>query len=434
MKRRTFLKSSLAAGASTLILPSRMWAGPSKNDTLQLGVIGTGRMGLGDMGSAMSLGMRPEVNARVVAVCDVDSNRAAAAKARVEKFYQNEGESDIDVKAYGDFRELLARDDIDGVIISTSEHWHALIAIAAANAGKHMHIQKPLTYSIPEGQALIKAVRRNKVVLQTGSQQRSSTRFRQVCTIIRNNWLGKLKEMDVRVMKDHGTASAEPMPVPPNLDYEMWLGPIEEVPYTEARVHPQSGYSRPGWLQVQRTCLGMITGWGSHMYDTAQWAIGMDDSGPVEVNCVGEFPDRGLWDVHVGYEGEAFYENGVRMISSAGAPGVRFTTEDGWAYVTRGKMECSDPTLLRRKPTDDEISLYESRNQMEDFLLSARAGKDPICPVEIGHRSNTICVLHHISMKLDGRKIKWDPVKEEIVGDNEAAAMIDVPMRSPWTI
>ena len=434
MKRRVFLKRSLAAGVSTLILPSRVWAAPSRNETLQLGAIGTGRMGRGDMSNAMSWGMRSEIKARVIAVCDVDAKRAADAKSLVEAFYQNEGETGIDVKTHGDFRELLARDDIDGVTISTPDHCHAIIAIAAADAGKHMYLQKPLTYSIPEGKALVKAVRRNQVVLQTGSQQRSTIRFRQVCTIIRNNWLGKLKQVDVAVPTDHGTASAEPMPIPENLDYDMWLGPAEEASYTEARVHPQADYSRPGWLQVERTCRGMITGWGAHMYDTAQWAVGMDDSGPVEISCTGSFPDRGLFDVHVGYEGEALYANGVRMVSRAASHGVRFTAENGWAYVDRGKMECSDPALLRRKPTEDEISLYESRDQMEDFLASARTGKDPICPVEIGHRSNSVCVLHHLSMKLNGRKITWDPQAEEIVGDTEAAAMLNVPTRPQWTI
>jgi hypothetical protein len=178
----------------------------------------------------------------------------------------------------------------------------------------------------------------------------------------------------------------------------------------------------------------MITGWGAHMYDIAQWGMGTDHAGPVEFRCTGEFPDRGLWDVHVGYEGEALYANGVRMTSRAASHGTKFIAEDGWAYVDRGKMECSNPELLRRKATGHEISLYESRDHMENFLTSARQGKDPVCPVEVGHRSNSICVLHHLSMKLNGRKIAWDPVAEVVVGDREAAAMVEVPMRAPWKI
>jgi hypothetical protein len=236
------------------------------------------------------------------------------------------------------------------------------------------------------------------------------------------------------VPTDKGTASAEPMEVPAHLDYDTWLGPAGEAPYTEARVHPQDDFSRPGWIQIQSYCHGMVTGWGSHMYDIAQWAMGTDESGPVEVRCAGEFPDRGLWDVHVGYDGEAVYANGVRMVSKAAEHGVRFTTENGWAYVSRKKFDCSDPDLFLREPGDNEIRLRSSRNHMEDFLSSVRAGTDPICPVEIGHRSNTICMLHHFSMKLGGRTIKWDPEKEVPLDDSEVAGMMDVPRREPWTL
>ena len=435
MKRKTFLRTSLAAGAGALILPSRVWSGPSKNETKQVALIGSGRMGLGNMKNLMGIGTKSEFNARVVATCDVDSKRAENGKKEIEKFYEERGESKGEAKAYGDFREVMARKDIDAVIIATPENWHALTGIAAANAGKHIYMQKPLTYSIPEGQALASAVRKNKVILQTGSQQRSSTYFRQVVTIVRNNWLGKLKEIEVQTPTDKGTGVADPMEVPENLNYDMWLGPCPEAPYTEHRVHPQKGFGRPGWLQVERYCLGMITGWGSHMYDIAQWGMGADaDSGPVEISCKGEFPDRGLFDVHVGFDGEAFYGNGVRMTSKAGSPGVKFITENGWAYCSRGKMECSDKELLRRKPTGDEVSVYYSKDHMGDWITSAREGSDPACPVNVGHRSNSVCVLHHLSMKLGGRKIKWDPVKEAPVGDDEVTEMIQVPMRKPWAI
>ena len=402
---------------------------------MRLAQIGCGRMGRGDMTNAMNNGMNSKVNARVVACCDVDSDRAASAVEKVRKFYKNKSEAKTDVKQYSDYREVLQRDDIDGIVVSTPENWHALIGIAAANAGKHMYIQKPLTYSIPEGQALVKAVRDNDVVLQVGSQQRSSVYFRQVCTIIRNNWLGKLKKIEVEVPTDKGRADGAPETPPDDFDYDMWLGPCPEVPYIESRVHPQNGFGRPGWLQVERYCLGMITGWGSHMYDIAQWANGTDvDSGPTTIQAKGEFPDRGLFNVHVGYEGEAVYDNGVIMSSRNGNPGVRFITEDGWAYCERGKMDCSDKDLLRRKPGEDEIKLYHSTNHMENFLTSAREGKDPVCPVEVGHRSNSVCVLHHLSMKLGGRKLNWDPAKEEIIGDSEANDLLQVPMREPYTI
>lgn len=435
MKRKTFLKTSLAAGASFTILPSGLWASSKKNSTLQLAQIGTGRMGQGDMVNALNNGLKSDVNARMVAVCDVDKRRAMDAKKKVLVKYEEKGETNVECAVETDYRKILSRDDIDGVVVSTPENWHALIGIAAANAGKHIYMQKPITYSIPEGQALVKAVRKNKVILQTGSQQRSSIYFRQVCTIIRNEWLGKLKTIEVRIPTDKGRADGEPTTPPENLNYDMWLGPCPDVPYIESRVHPDNGYGRPGWLQVERYCLGMITGWGSHMYDIAQWGVGMDrDGGPTEIQSTGDFPDRGHFDVHVGYTGDALYSNGVVLTSRNGSAGVRFITEEGWAYCNRGKMECSDPSLLRRKPTADETSLYFSQSHMEDFITSAREGTDPICPVEVGHRSNTVCVLHNISMRLGGRKLKWDPVKEEIVGDAEANARVQVPMRAPYTL
>ena len=435
MRRRSFLTRSLATGAGMTILPSHVWAGPSKNGTLRLAQVGCGRMGRGDMQNAMSMGAKDELNARVVACCDVDSARATSAAQMVEKFYGDKGDAKVEVGIHTDYRELLQREDIDAIVVSTPENWHALVGIAAAEAGKHMYVQKPLTYSIPEGQALVKAVRENKVVLQVGSQQRSDIRFRQVCTIIRNEWLGKLKKIEVEVPTDGGRADGEPGKPPENLNYDMWLGPCPEVPYIESRVHPPKGFGRPGWLQVERHCLGMITGWGSHMYDIAQWANGSDvDSGPVEIAATGEFPDRGLFNVHVGYQGDALYGNGVVMTSRNGSPGVKFITEDGWAYCSRGKMDCSDKELLRRQPADGETKLYVSQNHMGDFLSSARAGSDPICPVEVGHRSNSVCVLHHLSMKLGGRKLKWDPVKEQVIGDDEANAKLQVPMRKPYEI
>ncbi|EDY82443.1 Oxidoreductase family, NAD-binding Rossmann fold protein [Verrucomicrobiia bacterium DG1235] len=436
MKRRAFIRASLSAGAAALVLPKHSFGATFNNDTMRIGQIGTGRMGHGDMQVAMTVGLRKKVNARMVAVCDVDSRRVAHAKQEAEAFYKEQGEANVDVAVYEDFREMLARDDIDAVIISTPEAWHAVIGIAAADTGKHMYMQKPMTYSIAEGKALVRAVRENGVTLQVGTQQRSSVYFHQVCTIIRNQWLGELTEIHVGVPKDKGDMFvAAPDQVPVNLNYDMWLGPREPVPYYEGGVHPQADFSRPGWLQREQYCLGMVTGWGTHMYDVAQWAMGEDvDGGPVRYSVKGEFPDRGLFNVHVGYQGEAFYGNGVRMTSTADLPGVKFVTKDGWAYCKRGGFECSKPELLRRRPKDSEVSLYRSKNHMEDFLTAAREGRDPACPVEVGHRSNTVCVLHHASMKLGGAAIEWDPKAEKLVGDQSARKVIEIPMREPWTI
>ncbi len=427
MKRRSFLKTALFTAAAPTIIPSFVLGKDAPSNVLRLASIGVGRMGRGDMKNAMGIGGS---GVRLVAVCDVDSKRTADAAAIVKEHY-GDGTS---VDQYGDFRELLARDDIDGVTISTPDHQHAVIAMAAANAGKDIYLQKPLTYSVGEGKALVKAVRENNVVFQTGSQQRSSVYFRTVCELVRNERIGMLQHIEVTVNKDSGVGNSVEMPVPENLDYPMWLGPTPDAPYTEHRVHPQNGYGRPGWLQIEAYCLGMITGWGSHMYDIAQWAMGTDiDSGPVEIDAKGEFPDRGLFDVHVSYEGEARYANGVTMSSSAGNPGVKFIGEDGWLYVRRGGFDAHDRNLLREKIGEDGIQLYRSRNHMGNFLDCMRTRKETICPVEVGHRSNTVCILHHISMKL-GRKLKWDPVKEVIIGDKDASAMLDYPHRKGWEV
>ncbi|HAV13767.1 MAG TPA: gfo/Idh/MocA family oxidoreductase [Opitutae bacterium] len=441
MNRKDFLQRSLAAGAATLILPSKVWAGASKNETMQVGLIGSGRMGCGNMMGILGNGARDEINARIVAVCDPDSRRSANGQMIAQEFYQERGESQVDIKTYEDYREMLQDDSIDAVVIATPDRWHALQGIAAANAGKHIYMQKPLTYSIPEGKALVEATRRNGVTLQVGSQQRSSVYFRRACNVVRNNWLGELKEVVVEIPTDQGRLDYIEMPVPENLNYDLWLGCAPETPYTELGVHsqeikPNRRYgARPGWLQRRDFCLGMITGWGSHMYDIAQWGIGTDvDGGPVELRSKGEFPDRGLFNVHVGYEGEALYENGVIVRSKNGKAGVTFIMEDGQAYCTRGGMQCSDPELLRREPAASEISLYESKSHERDFLIAAREGRDGVCPVEVGHRTNTLCVLHDISMQLGGRKLNWDPQTEQIIGDTEASKLMEVPMRAPWSL
>ncbi|MEM0964614.1 MAG: Gfo/Idh/MocA family oxidoreductase [Verrucomicrobiota bacterium] len=441
MKRRKFIQSSLAAGGSILLLPSRVWSNPSKNETMQIGLIGSGRMGCANMRGILASGIKPEINARVVAVCDPDSKRTENARMICEAFYKERGEAKVEITEFKDHRDLIADPSIDAVVIATQDRWHALQGIAAANSGKHIFMQKPLTYSIPEGIALVEAVRRNGVTLQVGSQQRSSVYFRTVCNIVRNEWLGKVEEIVVEVPTDKGNQAYVEMPVPDHLDYQLWLGPASYTPYSELGVHSQTinaerrYVGRPGWLQREDFCLGMITGWGSHMYDIAQWGIGTDmTGGPIEIKATGEFPDRGIFNVHVGYEGEALYENGIVLRSRNGNAGVTFKMENGEAGCWREGFYCSDKELLRRKPTESEVSLYESKWHEYDFLKAAREGRDGICPVEGGHRTNTICVLHHISMKLGGRKLNWDPRTEQIIGDPEASAMMHPPMRGHWNL
>jgi hypothetical protein len=399
-----------------------------------MGCIGMGRQGHGDMQELIYRGL--DVGARVVAVCDVDRHRMEDAQWLAEKIYASELDrgSYKGCATYSDFRELLARDDIDGVLIVTPDHWHAAHAIAAANTGKDIYLEKPLTYSIAEGRKLVKAVRKNKRILQVGSQQRSSTYFLMACELVRNQRIGKLHTIKVWLPEDQGAGDPQPAPVPKNLDYDFWLGPAPQAPFTEHRVHPQRNYSRPGWLQIQQYCHGMITGWGSHMNDIAQWGNGTEDTGPVVIQAKATFPDRGLFDVHTTYRSEAKYANGVSLIQETGDPaGVRFEGDKGWIFVKRGAIDASNRDILRQKAQDDEIKLYQSSNHMRNFLECMRSRKDPVAPVEVGHRSNTICVMTHIAMKLE-RKLEWDPEAERFIDDEEANRWLDYPHREPWAV
>lgn len=432
--RRHFLKAAAASVLAPAIVPSTVFGRTALSNTMLMGCIGVGRQGQGDMQELIYRGL--EVGARVVAVCDVDAHRMEDAQWLVDKIYSLELGKDYSQScaAYRDFRELLARKDIDGVLIVTPDHWHGPMAVAAAQANKDIYLEKPLTYSITEGRKLVKAVRRNKRILQVGSQQRSSTYFLMACEMARNQRIGKLHTIHVWLPQDQGTGDAEPMPVPVNLDYDFWLGPKPHAMFTEDRVHPQRSYGRPGWLQVEEYSRGMITGWGSHMNDTAQWGNGTDDTGPVEIEAKAEFPDRGLFDVHTTFRAEGMYANGVRLIMETGDPaGVRFEGDRGFVFVRRGAIEPSDRKILREKIREDEIKLYRSTNHMKDFLECMRSRKDPVAPVEAGHRSNTICVITHIAMKL-GRKLRWNPKAERFINDDEANRWLDYPHRKPWNI
>ena len=432
LSRRRFLETAAAAAAAPLIVPSRVLSGrgaPSAQMTF--GCIGVGRQGRGDMQELIYRGL--ETGARVVAVCDVNAHRREDAQWLAERIYAAEmgPAAGRGIAAYRDFRELLARPDIDGVLIATPDHWHGVQAVAAAQAGKDIYVEKPMTFTLAEGRRLVEAVRRNKRVLQVGSQQRSSIYFRLAAEAVRNRRIGTLRRIMVTLPVDSGQGDPRPMPVPGFLDYDLWIGPTEQEPFTEDRVHPMTSYERPGWMQIERTCRGMIANWGAHMIDSAQWGHGTDDTGPLEITASGEFPDRGLFDVHTTFKAEAVFADGVRLIMASGEPGVRFEGDGGWVSADRGKVQASDPALIRQTPAPGETGLPVSASHMRNFLEAARRRADPIAPVETGHRSNSICLLTHLAMKL-GRRLKWDPAAETFPNDTEAAARLDYPHRPPW--
>ena len=456
VSRRGFIKtavkgaiaSSVALKGFPDIVPASVFGEHAPSNRINVGAIGTGRISRGhDLP-----GVWRYDSARIMAVCDLDSRRVEDAKKLVNDYYSKQSGKPYDgVTGYSDYRELLKNKDIDAVVVSTPDHWHALIGIHAVEAGKDVYLQKPASLTIAEGRALSNAVQRTGRILQLGSQQRSSPQFRYAAELVRNGRIGQLKTVQVGLPVDPSGDSEPEMPTPKNLNYEMWLGSTPNVYYTEKRVHPQTGYDRPGWLRCEQFGAGMITGWGAHHIDSAHWAMDTEYTGPVEVSGWGEFPTKGLWDVHGKFKTEGLYENGVRMIVSDEFPnGLKFEGTEGWIFVSRGNeavtasdpvaklkdakaLSASDPKIITSVIGPDEIHLYESKEHHGNWLECVRSRRQPIAPVEVGHRSCSACLLHHIAMKLK-RKVFWDPAKERFKNDDEANAMLSRPQRRPYNI
>jgi len=452
MKRRAFIKNSAAAAAGSLIVPTIIPASViGKNppsDKINIGQIGFGRIAMThDLQDTLPFDM-----ARVVAVADFDSKRLASGKKFIEGFYAKlTGKSDyVNVRTYGDYHEIIADKGIDAVIISTPDHWHAQPAIEAALAGKAIYLQKPTSLTIAEGRLLSDVVRKKGVILQVGTQQRSSPQFRIAAELVRNGRIGKLVTVKIGLPGDPSGPEAPRQPVPPNLNYDAWLGSTPDVYYTEMRVHPQNSLTdRPGWLRCEQFGAGMITGWGQHHFDSAAWGMDTELTGPVSVEAVAQFPKSGLWDVHGDFMSKAVYKNGVTMLTSGGYPnGIRYEGTEGWIFVTRGEyraspsdpipagqttkaLDASDPAILTSVIGPNEIHLYESSDQHGNWLECIKSGKEPISPVEIGHRACTVCLITHIAMK-QGRRLEWDPDTEKFINDPEANSMLSRPQRAPY--
>jgi len=429
VSRRDVLKTS----ALPMIVPSSVFGAAAPSERIAVGCIGVGRMGMGDLREA--LGFK---QVQVVAVCDVDAKRVKNTQATVESHYSSQSASGAyrGCAMFGDYRDLLARDDIDAVQISTPDHWHALPAIAAAKAGKDIFLQKPLGLTIREGRAVSDTVCRYNRVFQVGSQQRSDSRFRFACELVRNGRIGKLQTVKVGFGTDPGTDPQPPMPVPDWLDYDMWLGQAPWAAYTETRVHPQKGYGRPGWLRIRDYGAGMITGWGSHHMDIAHWGMGAEDTGPVEIEARAEFPNDGLWDVHGAFHIEYTYASGVKLTcadNKENKQGVVFEGSDGWVYVRRGHIDTHPKSLLEETIGPDEAKLYESNNHKGNFYDCIKSRAATVAPVENAHRSCSVCLLGDIGMQL-GCKLRWDPAQEEFANDPEANRMLWRPMRAPWQL
>ncbi|MGH9370864.1 MAG: Gfo/Idh/MocA family protein [Vicinamibacterales bacterium] len=453
--RRGFMKvagkglvaTSVAAGFPAIV-PASVFGANSPGDRINVGAIGNGRIA-----RAHDL---PRIwkydTARIIAVCDLDNSRLVEAKAQVNGRYAKVTGTPYDgVTGYSNYRELLANTDIDAVVISTPDHWHARIAIDAVEAGKDVYLQKPASLTIAEGRALSDAVHRSGRIFQIGSQQRSSPQFRYAAELVRNGRIGELRTVYVGLPGDPSGQEEPVMPVPKDLAYDEWLGSTPVVPYTEKRVHPQKGYGRPGWLRCEQFGAGMITGWGAHHLDSAHWGMDTEYTGPVEVWGTAEFPTSGLWDVHGPFKTEAIYANGVKMIVSGEYPnGIRFEGTEGWIFVSRGNeavtasdpvsrlkdrkaLNASDPKIITSVIGPDEIHLYESTDHHGNWLECIRTRRQPIAPVEVAHRACSACLVHHMAMKAK-RKLFWDPLHERFKNDDEANTWLSRPQRPPYGI
>ncbi|MCP4641097.1 MAG: Gfo/Idh/MocA family oxidoreductase [bacterium] len=434
VRRRTFLKAAAATSAAVaapMIVPSTVLGANPPSERITVGMIGYGRQAR-HVNVAQLL---KSPNAQVVAVCDVDAWRADQGKQLIEKYYgEQAGATYTGCSVYEDFRELLTRDDIDAVMSSTPDHWHVPVGLAAAKAGKHISSEKPLTTAIAHGRLLCDTVEKCGVISRTDSEFRSLPAFWKAAERVRNGYIGKLERIEVVSPGDsRPVGTPDPMPVPDELNYDLWLGPAFEKPYTLHRVHPPRNLGgRPGWLRVSDYTNGMIANWGSHLNDVAQWGHDTDRTGPVKVVGTGSF-SKGLWDTitkfKVRYE---FADDVVHTYTMGGEPTVKWIGSDGWIKVEYPKtIEASDPAILETPLEEGEEDLSGTLSDKEDWLRAIKTGEEPLNPFEAGHRTNSIAQIGLIAIQT-GKELAWDPVAERFTNDDSANGLLDRPVRGDW--
>ncbi|HEX6984775.1 MAG TPA: Gfo/Idh/MocA family oxidoreductase, partial [Planctomycetaceae bacterium] len=400
-------------------------AAPSER--VVLAAIGTGGKGQHNLGQFLAM---PDV--QVVSVCDVDRKHADSGAAIVNKHYGNS-----DCKLHGDFRELLANAELDAVCVSTPDHWHALVSIAAAKAGKDVYCEKPLANSIAEGRAVCEAVRAAGRILQVGSHERSNPKVRYACELVRQGHLGEVKTIRIQMPTDqahhdHVRKSLQtPMPeaVPDGFDYDFWLGHTPQVPYVAGRCHFW-------WRFILSYGGGEMTDRGSHIIDVAQLAAGKDGTGPVRVRASGERNPSGLYDAFMFYEFENAYADGLRLIGESKGPrGLRFEGTEGSLFVAvhGGDLQAEPKGLLGTKINSFDPAQADAPSHQRNFIDCVKSRETPLAPAEAGHRTATVCHLNNIALRL-GRELTWDPAAERFAGDDEANALLLPTMREPWTL
>ena len=433
INRRLFLKkvTCFATGAVAFpyIIPSSALgkAGTiAPSNRITLGSIGVGGQGTGNL-----RGFLEKAGAQAIAVCDVDINHRNRARDLVNKKYGN-----TDCITYNDFRDVIAREDIDAISLAVPDQWHAIISIAAARAGKDIYGEKPLAYTINEGRAVVDAVTQYERVWQTGSWQRSVRNFHHACELVRNGRIGEVHTVNVGLpygnnIHDLGT---QPVPVPDGFDYNMWLGPAPWAPYNPGRCHWNFR-----WISDYNSG-GQLTDWAGHHCDIAHWGMDTERSAPVEIEGKADFPEAidGLYDTAESYRFECKYQEGFTMIvadqrQQPKGMGTHFIGSEGWIHVRRGGLETSPKSILTSTVGANEIHLYKSDNHIQNFLDCVQTRSKTIAPVEVAHYSIMVAHLGVIAMKL-GRKVRWDPWKEHFINDPEADRLLSRPMRSPWHV
>ncbi len=441
--RRQFLKQSAAlaaALAAPAVVPCSALgrAGTvAPSNRVAMGYIGLGIQGMGNMRA-----FRGNDDVQALAVCDVHETQRQNAKQSIDEYYDNK-----DCAAYKDFRELLARKDIDAVQITAPDHWHVLIALEATRQRKHMYCEKPMGWSMRAAQAVRKAVHDSGVVFQFGTQQRSTGKFRAACELVRNGRIGQLKTILVGVPGSWTCPKQPTEPVPKELDYELWLGPAPAAPYCYQRCRPfteKEGWSN--WYSISDYCMGMIGNWGVHHLDIAQWGNGTDLGGPIEVEGSGVFPEGMLTDAATTWQVENRYANGVTLIhmddgtskkhplqKNGHGHGVMFLGTEGWVHVDREKMDAEPKSLLKATIGPNETQLFKSNNHHVNFIDAVKGRTKPAAPIDVAVRSDAMCCLQQIAIKLK-RKLRWDPAREVFSGDDEANRLLDRPMRGPWKV
>lgn len=428
--RRTFLWSCLAAGLGPMILPEGARGQNAPGRRITLGMIGMGRQSI-HINLPAFLKM-PEV--QVVAVCDVDAWRLEQAKTAVDGHYGN-----TNCAAYRDWREMVARDDIDAIMNATPDHWHVPISLAAVNAGKHVSCEKPLTLSVAEGRRLADAVKEKGVVFRTDTECRSHADMHKIAERVRNGYVGKVTHIDVGVPEADGPGgNAEPMPVPEELDYALWLGPAPEKPYTLDRVHPVKSLNRPGWMRCRDTCEGVVTNWGTHMLDIVQLCLDTERTGPVEVEATGAYPEpgSGLWNVLSTFEAHFRYADGVTVRYHTDPQGayIKVTGEDGWIHgdwLRKGPGLIAHDAAILEAPLKDGDLKIPRRQDKEDFIHAILTNEPVMIDAEIGHRTCSMGQMAHIAVQR-GKKLAWDPDAETFTNDEEANTRLTRPIRGGW--